>query len=574
MESPVVPNRKKLITTLGILALSFVIADCSNPEQERQAPNVILVMTDDQGYGDLGSHGNDLIETPELDRFATQGIELTHFYVSPVCAPTRASLMTGRYNYRTGVTDTYLGRALMYPEELSLAELLQTAGYTTGIFGKWHLGDNYPLRAMDQGFQESLVHRGGGIGQPSDPPGNTYFAPILQENGVDIQTRGYCTDIFFEAAIDFVERHQNQPFFLYLSTNAPHTPLQIGPEWFTPYLEKGLGETTAKVYGMIANIDWNLGRLLTRLEELELEKKTIVIFMTDNGHQQPRFSAGLRGRKASVFEGGIRVPFFIRWNGQFGPGVKIDRIAAHIDIAPTLLDLCGVKTPIGLRFDGVSLAPLLKEPTSDWPDRVLFFQSHRGDVPDMGRACAARSQKWKLVQAEGWSPGPPPEDPHWALYDMEAEPGEQNDLSGEYPETVNRMQEAYEDWFQDVSATRGYDPPQIHLGTEHENPVTLTRQDWRGPRAGWGTEGLGYWEVDVRNNGTYRIQFRFPPAKFDGTAHLRIGPVDDQISFEAGDDEVTFDEIQLPAGPGRLEAILEITQLEIGVHYVDVERLH
>ncbi len=573
MKSTAVPNRKKLVTTLVIATLSFVIIGCSNPEPERTAPNVILVMTDDQGYGDLGYHGNEWIETPELDRFATQSVELTHFYVSPVCAPTRASLMTGRYNYRTGVTDTYLGRALMYSEEITLAELLQSAGYATGIFGKWHLGDNYPLRAMDQGFKESLVHRGGGIGQPSDPPGNSYFDPILLKNGVDVQTQGYCTDIFFEAAIDFVESHQKQPFFLYVATNAPHTPLQISPEWFTPYLDKGLDESTAKVYGMIANIDWNMGKLLTRLKELELERETIVIFMTDNGHQQPRFSAGLRGRKASVFEGGIRVPFFIRWDGQFSPGVKIDSIAAHIDIAPTLLDLCGVTTPSGLRLDGLSLAPLLKEPAFDWPHRVLFSQSHRGDVPDMGRACAVRSQRWKLIQAEGWSPGPLPEAPHWALYDMEADPGEQKDLSKGHPEMVKRMQGAYEDWFQDVSSTRGYDPPGIYLGTKHENPVTLTRQDWRGPRASWGAEGLGYWEVDVRDSGTYRVRLRFPPANSNGVARLRIGTVDDQVSFDKGENEVTFEEIRLSAGPGRLEAILEMTHVELGVHYVDVERL-
>ena len=573
MESPAVPDRKKLVATLIIAVLSFVLRGCSNPEPERTAPNVILIMTDDQGYGDLGLHGNELIETPALDRLATQSVELTQFYVSPVCAPTRASLMTGRYNYRTGVTDTYLGRALMYSEEVTLAELLQSAGYATGIFGKWHLGDNYPLRAMDQGFQESLVHRGGGIGQPSDPPGNSYFDPILQKNGVDIQTQGYCTDIFFDGAIDFVERLQKKPFFLYLSTNAPHTPLQIGPEWFTPYLERGLDETTAKVYGMIANIDWNMGKLLTRLKELELERETIVIFMTDNGHQQPRFSAGLRGRKASVFEGGIRVPFFIRWDGQLRPDVKIDRIAAHIDVSPTLLDLCGVTTPSGLRFDGLSLAPLLKESASDWPDRVIFSQSHRGDVPDSGRACAARSQRWKLVQAEGWSPGPPPEDPHWALYDIEADPGEQKDLSEEYPEIVKRMQEAYEDWFQDVSSTRGYAPPRVYLGTEQENPVTLTRQDWRGPQASWGTEGLGYWEVDVRSSGAYRVRLRFPPAKSDGFARLKIGTVDGQIAFAEGDKEVVFEEVQLSTGPGRLEAILEMTQVEIGVHYVDVEQL-
>lgn len=573
MYSPANSNRDRYVPIIVLAAMLFLVANCSKPSAESPAANVILVMTDDQGYGDLGLHGNEMIETPELDHFAAQGIELTQFYVSPVCAPTRASLMTGRYNYRTGVTDTYLGRALMHSDEVTVAEMFQSAGYTTAIFGKWHLGDNYPLRAMDQGFQESLVHRGGGIGQPSDPPGNSYFDPILLKNGADFQARGYCTDIFFEAAMDFLEDRKNRPFFLYLPTNAPHTPLQIGPEWVAPYIKKGLDETTAQVYGMIANIDWNMGRLLTRLKELELERQTIVIFMTDNGHQQPRYSAGLRGRKASVFEGGIRVPFFIRWNEQLDSGVKIDRIAAHIDVAPTLLDLCGVRKPVGLRFDGISLAPLLEDPRVEWPDRLLFSQSHRGDIPDMGRACSARSQRWKLVQAEGWQPGPPPENPHWALYDMQADPGEQKDLSEEYPQVVKQMRESYEDWFQDVSSTRGYDPPRIYLGTDNENPVILTRQDWRGPQASWRDGGLGHWEVDVKDSGTYRVSFRFPPVDADGIAHLRLGAFDDQVSFAEGDAGVTFKEVRLPGGANRLEAILDMAGTQIGVHYVDVERL-
>ena len=204
---------------------------------------------------------------------------------------------------------------------------------------------------------------------------------------------------------------------------------------------------------------------------------------------------------------------------------------------------------------------------------MLFSQSHRGDIPDMGRACAARSQRWKLVQPEGWSPGPPPENPHWALYDIEADPGEQKDLSEKNPEIVQRMKEAYENWFQDVSSSRGYDPPRVYLGTEHENPVTLTRQDWRGPQASWGTEGLGHWEVDVRSSGSYRVQLRFPPATSDGVAHLRIGTVENQLPFEEGDDEVVFEEVRLPEGPGRLEAILKMNLVKIGVHYVDVELL-
>ncbi|MGW8178575.1 MAG: arylsulfatase, partial [bacterium] len=385
-------------------------------------------MTDDQGYGDLGYHGNTRIRTPNLDRLAEESLVHTQFYVSPVCAPTRASLMTGRYNYRTGVVDTYLGRAMMYPDEITLAEMLAEAGYRTGIFGKWHLGDNYPLRAMDQGFQESLVHRGGGIGQPSDPPGNSYFNPVLLSNGRDVTRKGYCTDIFFRAAEEFIEESRDRPFFAYIATNAPHTPLQVDASLVEPYLRSGLDETTARVYAMISNVDDNMGKLVAKLDSWGLRKDTILIFMTDNGQQQPRYSAGLRGLKASVFEGGIKVPFFVRWPSQLQPG-KIDSISAHIDLAPTILEACGIPKPDDVTFDGLSLIPLWKGKKSPWPNRNLFFQAHRGDVPELGRACAVRSQRYKLIQPKGWESGPGPENPDWMLFDLVRDPGEQSDIS-------------------------------------------------------------------------------------------------------------------------------------------------
>jgi hypothetical protein len=426
---------------------------------------------------------------------------------------------------------------------------------------------------MDQGFQESLVHRGGGIGQPSDPPGNLYFDPILLRNDSESNTSGYCTDIFFEAAIDFISRHREGPFFAYIATNAPHTPLQVSDEYVELYLEKGLDEVTAKVYGMITNIDENFGKLLTRLDELGLEEETVVLFMTDNGHQQERFSAGLRGRKTSVYEGGIRVPFFVRWPDRIEPGRQVDRIAAHIDIFPTLLKVCGIPVPPGLQLDGISLLDLWQGDAKVWPDRHLFFQSHRGDVPDPERACAVRTQKYKLVQAAGWKEGPPPEDPHWELFDMEEDQAEQNDLAGQRPAVVGKLKRAYVDWFDDVSS-RGFEPPRILLGTEFENPVTLTRQDWRGPLASWEPAGLGHWEVSVAREGDYGVTFRFPAMTEPGTAILKIGQVSIQTDLEISDSEVTFEHVSLPAGEARLEAILQPQGRDaVGVHYVDVKRL-
>jgi len=524
-------------------------------------PNVVLIITDDQGYGDLGHHGNDKIKSPNLDRLARQSVEFTRFYVCPVCSPTRASLMTGRYNYRTGVVDTYLGRSMMYSDEVTMAELFVGAGYCTGIFGKWHLGDNYPLRSIDQGFQESLVHKGGGIGQPSDPPGNRYFDPILQHNGRAKKYRGYCTDIFTNAAIDFIENNRNRPFFVYLSTNAPHTPLQIDEAYVAPYRAMGLDDTTAKIYGMVTNIDENVGRLLEKLRELHLEEDTILIFLTDNGPQQNRYNCGLRGRKGSVYEGGIRVPFFVRWSGTLKAGKRIDRIAAHIDVLPTLLDACGVAAPATPSTDGINLLPLLRRDSIEWRDRTLYFQWHRGDEPELYRACAAGSQRHKLVNGK-------------ELYDIIADPGEKNDIAAEHPDVVERMRKGYEEWFGNVSATRGYDPPRIYLGTRFENPVILTRQDWRGPRAGWGRNSLGHWEIKVANTGSYEIRLRFRPAEKQAEAHFRLGGTNLKKPLEKGATSCTFEPVRLEAGEGRLEAWIATADKTVGVSYVDVKRLN
>ncbi len=545
------------------MAGSAVLAASSIPVNavaQNERPNIILIMTDDQGYGDLGAHGNEKIKTPNLDRLAKQSVEFTQFYVCPVCAPTRASLMTGRYNYRTGVVDTYLGRAMMHTDEITIAEVLGKAGYRTGIFGKWHLGDNYPLRTIEQGFQESLVHKGGGIGQPSDPPGNRYFDPILQHNGVDKRVKGYCTDIFTDATIQFIEKTRNRPFFAYLSTNAPHTPLQIDDSYVKPYLNMGLDETTAKIYGMVTNIDENVGKLMRKLDETNLSDNTIVIFLTDNGPQQKRYTAGLRGRKGSVYEGGIRVPCYIRWPRKLKAGKKIDRIAAHIDMMPTLLDACGASLPQDRKIDGRSVMPLLTGEAEDWPDRTLFFQWHRGDEPEPFRACAARNQRYKLVNGK-------------ELYDIQNDPGEKNDISDEHPDIVKQLRKEYEEWFQDVSSTRGYFPPRIYIGTPHENPVTLTPQDWRGPDAGWGKDSLGYWEVDVRESGNYDVTLRMRPAEAKGHAHFKLGDVSVKHELDEGASLYTFESVHLGAGEGRLEAWFESDGKKVGVRYVDVKSL-
>jgi len=575
-----------LVLILSAVLLHGVIASpCLVTAAER--PNVVLIMTDDQGYGDLGVHGNPKLETPNLDRLARDSVRFESFYVCPVCSPTRASLMTGRYNYRTGVVDTYLGRSMMHTDEVTLAEMLRSAGYRTGIFGKWHLGDNYPLRPMDQGFDTSLVHRGGGISQPSDPPGNSYFDPILLENGRDVQTEGYCSDVFTSAAINFIKEAGDEPFFVYLPYNCPHSPLQVPEEDYRRYREMNLAhkefpdfgqplpgkadqEKTARVYGMVDNIDWNVGRLFSALDEGGVRENTIVIFLTDNGPQHPRYNAGMRGRKGSVYEGGIRVPFFFCWPAKLAPGM-VDRIAAHIDVAPTLLAACDVVKPENVAFDGVNLMPLLEDASTACPDRHLFFQWHRGDEPQRYRACAVRTQHYKLVQPQGGGNRPLPESAAFELYDMREDPFEMRNIADERSDVVAKMRKAYDQWFDDVSSTRGYDPPRIFVGTPHENPVVLTPQDWRGPRAGWGPKDLGYWEIHVARAGRYRVTFRFDETPEAATVRLKVGQREWEEMAAAGASEVVFDDVELTEGDARLEAEVQRDSETVGVNYVDVD---
>ena len=539
------------MVTAGAGALAM--AGCATFREPRAArrPNILLIMSDDQGYGDLSSHGNPWLKTPNLDRLRGEGVRFERFYVCPVCTPTRAGLMTGRYNYRTRAIDTYLGRAMMDPEEVTAAELLAGAGYRTGIFGKWHLGDHYPMRACDKGFQESLVHRGGGLVQPSDVPGNTYFSPVLSRNGEDWKSSGYCTDVFADAAIEFISRRSSAPFFCYLATNAPHSPLEIADEWAEPYRAMGLDEKVANVYGMVANLDWNIGRVLGKLNQLGIERDTLVIFLTDNGPQafgqEPvRYNAQMRGAKGTVYEGGIRVPSFWRWPGTLDAGRRVDTMAANIDVLPTLLEIAGVRNPGNRarapRVDGRSLVPLLTRDGAPWADRYYFTQWHRGDVPERYRACAAVSQRYKLVDGK-------------ELYDLVNDPFETRDIAAEKPDVAAEMRAAYERWFDDVSATRGYDPPRIPIGTPRENPVVLTRQDWRGDE-GWEGGRCGHWLLDVASEGPYDITLTFNPLAQPAAVGFQLGDVTFEQQVEKDAASCTFPDVTLAPGPARLDTWL------------------
>ena len=560
----------RTLRALGVLvALLFTAIPAS------ARPNVLLVMTDDQGWGDLGVHGNTKVRTPHIDAFAREGVRFTRFYAGPVCTPTRASVMTGRYHLRTRAIDTYQGRAILHPDEVTLAEALGGAGYRTGIFGKWHLGDHYPSRATDQGFREALVHHGGGIAQPSDPPeGNSYFDPWLEHNGKPVKTSGYCSDVYTDAAIRFIDdaAKAREPFFAFLAFNAPHVPLQVSENLVRPYREAGLDDRTAKVYAMVENIDTNVGRVLAALAERKLADDTLVIFMTDNGPQTAdRYNGVLRASKGSVYEGGIRVPCFLRWPAGFKGGREVDRVAAHIDLTPTILRACGVALPAGVKLDGTDLLPLLTGQAGAWPDRTLYFQWHRGDAAEAGRNCAAVTQTYKLVQPNGMGERPPGKTvaQKWELYDLQDDPGETRDLAAAHPEVVAQMRSGYDAWFADVSATRGYGPVPIQLGSDHENPVLLTRQD-RRVDAG---EGPGHWAVHVARAGTYRVTLLFDAADGARRASLRVGDVSLDADVPANVKEHAFEQVKLTAGDASLWAWTgDGGDKRAGVSYVRVER--
>ena len=430
-------------------------------------PNIIYVMTDDQGYGDLGSHGNPILKTPHLDRLRNQSVRLTEFHVSPTCAPTRAALMTGRHEFHSGVTHTIHERERLALSATTLPQLLKTAGYTTGIFGKWHLGDEDAYQPGQRGFDRVFIHGAGGIGQRfpgscGDVPDNNYFNPIIRSNGRFVQTRGYCTDVFFREAETWIETcsKNDQPFFCYLPTNAPHGPFippRSGDATYRNLLKDAgdvnerMMDRVAPFYAMIENIDANMGRLVQKIESLGLAEDTLIVFSTDNGSAVGSrvYNAAMRGAKNSPYRGGTRVPAFWRWPGTLPTGVDLPQVTAHLDVLPTLCELAGVDLPadVQARVEGRSLVPLLRSKDAAWPDRPLVTHCGRwGRGQAAAHAydnCRVREGRWSLVNTQNKSDA-------WELYDIEADPGEQADVAARHPDIVKRLVTAYDDWWQRV----------------------------------------------------------------------------------------------------------------------------
>tara|TARA_B100000900_G_scaffold190046_1_gene160973 strand:- start:177 stop:1922 length:1746 start_codon:yes stop_codon:yes gene_type:complete len=531
-------------------------------------PNVILIITDDQGYGDLGIHNNPNIKTPAIDAFARQSIRFNNFHVSPVCAPTRSSLMTGRYSLRTGVRDTYNGGAIMATSEFTLAEMLKKVNYTTGIFGKWHLGDNYPSRPSDQGFDESLIHLAGGIGQVGDftnyfKTETSYFDPVLWHNNQQKPYDGYCSDIFTNNAIDFIEKNQDQPFFCYLSFNAPHTPLQVPNKYYQMYKDidpsKGIDpkllptaemteksdEDARKVYAMVTNIDDNLSRLFQKVEALGIEDNTIIIFMTDNGPQQARYVAGMRGRKSSVHRGGIRVPFFMRYPSKFAGNSEMNQMAAHIDLLPTLSQLCGAPMPQDRKIDGRSFIPALEGKAL--PERS-FFSYWTRKLPEKYNNIALQRGQYKLVGKKDFDAKV--ED--FELYNLQEDPFEKKNLVAQNEEKAIFLRTEMDALISEFSSAPNLvNPPRIAVGTPHENPVYLNRNDAGGQRGVWNQEQVfSYWKVDLQK-GVYNLKFKFiKPLKGGGEMFLELGQrILKKHNPLAESDLLEWKGISLPQGP-------------------------
>ncbi len=535
--------------------------------------NVVVLMMDDLAWGDLACHGNPYVRTPVLDALHAQSTRFTRYSSGPMCTPARASLMTGRYHQRTRAIDTFCGRSMIDPSEVTIGHVLQRAGYRTGGFGKWHLGDAYPMRACDLGFDETLMHNAGGIGQPGDHPenhwreGESYFDPVLHRNGRPERHTGYCTDIFTDAAIELVTSGV-EPFFCYLATNAPHTPLQIDDTWVEPYRELGVNEVHARLYGMVENIDWNVGRLLDALPA-----DTVVVYTSDHGpcpsargpKGEQRWNAGLRGEKGSLYQGAVKVPCFWRLPGQVD-GRDDDRLASPIDVLPTLAALTGAELP-QVALDGIDL---FAEPV----ERDLFLQWHRGDAPERGRAYAVLRGTWKLYRPDGADAD--------ELYDLGTDPGEEHDVVAVHPDLVEELRGRYDEWFDDVSSA-GFEPPRIVIGAPRADPVLLSRQDWHieggdgdmGELAGWLATTRGWWDVTVASPGRYDVDVLLDPFSWSHPAFFRditlsIDGVEHTTPWVLQVTRYSFRDVDLPPGPVRIEAWATRRDARDSALYVEV----
>jgi arylsulfatase len=500
------------MSALRLLALAFLSLLCASALQaaDRPRPNVIIVLSDDQGYGDFSCHGNPVLKTPNLDKLHAQSIRLTDFHVTPMCTPTRGQLMSGMDCLRNGAASVSAGRSFVRRGIPIMPEIFAVAGYKTALFGKWHLGDNYPHLPHHRGFHEAVYHLGWGITSMADTWQNDYFNGRFRHNGVLKEYKGYCTDVWFDLALDWMKDRaaKKEPFFLYLPTNAPHGPHWVPDKYKTPYQGKG----PAPFFGMIANLDENVGRLEQFLADNKLRDNTIVIFFNDNGGTAGVrvFNAGMRGSKTTYYDGGHRAACFVRWpGGNLRKPCDLDALTEVQDLLPTLIDLCGLPKPEKVKFDGISLAGLLQGKTDTLPDRLLVVQygeQPNGAPLEKGK-CAVLWNKWRLVHTT-------------ELYDLKTDPGQEKNVADRHPEVLQKLREYYEKWWKEIEPlTNDFEP--VSIGAEEENPATLSAADWAKvycdnmQNLRVGKEANGPWHVLVEKDGEYHISLRRWPKEAD-----------------------------------------------------------
>ena len=518
------------IKLLILLTCIITITSSCNNSEKNAPPNVILILTDDQGWGDLSISGNNNLETPNIDRLAETGVTFDRFYVSPVCSPTRAELLTGRYHPRGGVYSTSAGGERLDLDESTIADFFKKAGYTTAAYGKWHNGMQPPYHPNARGFDDFYGFCSGHWGN--------YFSPMLEHNGEIVKGNGFVVDDFTERGMEFIEKNKNRPFFLYLPYNTPHSPMQVPDKWWNKFedidleiLHREPGKEdivfTRAALAMCENIDWNVGRIVEKVDELGLAENTIIIYLSDNGPNSWRWNDGMKGRKGSTDEGGVRSPMFMKWEGVLPSGKKIDKIAGAIDLLPTLADLAGINFQPEKTLDGINLKPLLTEDKPEWEERLLV--SHWS-----GRT-SVRSQQFRL-------------DNEGKLFDMESDPGQYEDVSDKFPEISTQLLQAKRNWESEVLSelpetddrtfTIGHpDYPFTQIpardGIAHGNIQRSNRFPNDSFFTNWkSTDDSITWEAEVLSGGSFEVEIYYTCPSKDAGSTIELSYAGEKLTHK------------------------------------------
>jgi len=612
---------KKRILLLVLLCLQIQLLKAKTNNK----PNIIVVLTDDQGYGDLACHGNPWLKTPAIDKLYNESVSLSNFHVDPTCAPTRAALMTGKYSSKVGVWMTFMGRHHMSSKHNTMADIFTENGYETAMYGKWHLGDNYPFRPQDRGFKESFIHKGGVIGETPDFWGNNYYDDTYFRNDIPEKAIGYCTDVWFKNTKKFIRKtaKEGKPFFVYLPLNAPHGPYHVPEKYSKPYKNnKNIPENMANFYGMIAAVDENIASLRSYLKDNNLSENTIFIYLSDNGtsggirqkviqkgnhytlKNQYGYNAGMRGKKGMPYEGGHRTIGMLHWPaGKLAAKKEVKNLTAHIDLLPTLMDLAELEGKKD--FDGISLKKLLYSKKTKHilnrslvvHDQTVFGKQLTTDLPEKYKEFSVMYGKWRLVGKE--------------LYNLDKDPSQTHDVAINFPFVTNQMQRIYENWWKDISKDFNKYNRTI-IGSDAQKEVILDAQFWHGNKAAYNqqhirsaTKANGFWDLQVAHKGSYKFVLRRWPKELDNSieskvetpqmiqgkhdvhfhlnqleskiispikAKIKIGKIEKELSIQKGQKEIVFD-VKLKKGPVELKTwLIDSDGNEWGAYYVYITK--